>query len=159
MWVFSNTLRTPNSKYCTRIVGDSVLRFKVCVCVCCLGVVHAPVQFMCRMLPPFCMHWSSQWSRDKMRRWLIDYILWEMPPIMFHILYANVLFYPYLSFTSTTTWILPTVALTWKKHIIIKEGGWQGGLQWRWWTTCQQHHWAIVYNNWFSQWAAHQRSS
>jgi len=33
------------------------------VCVCCLGVVHAPVQFAHRTLPHSCMHWSSQcWS-------------------------------------------------------------------------------------------------
>ena len=31
-----------------------------CVCVCCLGVVHAPVQSTCRTLPPFHMHRSSQ---------------------------------------------------------------------------------------------------
>jgi len=32
------------------------------VCVCCLGVVHAPVQFTCCTLPPFRMHRSSHQS-------------------------------------------------------------------------------------------------
>jgi len=36
------------------IVGDSVLKLK-CVCVCCLGVVHAPVQSTCCMFfTPMC---------------------------------------------------------------------------------------------------------
>jgi len=35
------------------------------VCVCCLGVVHAPGQSTCRTLPPFCMHRSSQLSVGK----------------------------------------------------------------------------------------------
>ena len=46
-------MRTLNSKHHARIVGESVLRFLKCVCVCCLGVVHAPVQSTCRTLPPF----------------------------------------------------------------------------------------------------------
>jgi len=36
-----------------------VLRFFKSVCVCCLGVVHAPVQSTCRTLPPFHVHRSS----------------------------------------------------------------------------------------------------
>ena len=43
------------------------------MCVCCLGVVHAPVQFTCRTLPPFHVHQSSQrrcmlWREGNWRR-------------------------------------------------------------------------------------------
>ena len=40
-------------------MGESVLRFLKCVCVCCLGVVHTPVQSTHRTLPPFHVHQSS----------------------------------------------------------------------------------------------------
>jgi len=45
-------------------VGESVLRFLKCVCVCCLGVVHAPVQSTRRTLPSFRVHRSSQCFRN-----------------------------------------------------------------------------------------------
>ena len=39
--------------------GWKCIKVLKCVCVCCLGVVHTPVQFTCRTLPPFPIHWSS----------------------------------------------------------------------------------------------------
>ena len=40
IWVFSNTLRTLNSKHHTCLVGDSVLRFKLCMCVVYVWFMH-----------------------------------------------------------------------------------------------------------------------
>jgi len=48
-------------------VGESVLRFLKCVCVCCLGVVHAPVQSTRRTLPSFRVHRSSQHAKNRKR--------------------------------------------------------------------------------------------
>jgi len=63
IWVSSNTLRTLNSKYHTHIVGDSVFMFKVCVC--CLGVVHTPVQFTHHTFPCSCVHQSSHQNQNQ----------------------------------------------------------------------------------------------